>query len=70
VVPVRDASFQVLPAVRKRLEGLDFTLAILDEFGRIHHEAYEVAGLASGKRESSVLNDMREYAKEHGAMRR
>jgi hypothetical protein len=65
VVPVRDASFQVLRAVRRRLEGLDFTFAILDEFGRIDHEAYEVAGLASGKRESPVLNDMREYAKEH-----
>ena len=29
-VPSRGASFQVLPAVPKRLEGLDFTLAILD----------------------------------------
>jgi phage terminase large subunit-like protein len=80
VVPARDASFQVLPAVPKRLEGLDFTLAILDEFGRIDREVYEVVGLASGKRESSVvigigtpgpdwatsvLADMREYAIEH-----
>ena len=29
-VPSRGASLQVLPAVPKRLEGLDFTLAILD----------------------------------------
>jgi phage terminase large subunit-like protein len=80
VVPIRDASFQVLPAVPKRLEGLDFTLAILDEFGRIDREVYEVVGLASGKREQSVvigigtpgplwaesvLADMREYAREH-----
>jgi phage terminase large subunit-like protein len=80
VVPGRDASFQVLPAVPKRLEGLDFTLAILDEFGRIDREVYEVVGLASGKRESSVvigigtpgpmwadsvLADMRECAIEH-----
>jgi phage terminase large subunit-like protein len=79
-VPERDATFQVLPAVPKRLEGLDFTLVILDEFGRIDREVYEVVGLASGKRESSVvigigtpgpdwatsvLNDMREYSKEH-----
>jgi phage terminase large subunit-like protein len=80
VVPSRDAVFQVLPAVPKRLEGLDFTLAILDEFGRIDREVYEVIGLASGKRpestvigigtpgplwSESVLADMREYAKEH-----
>jgi Terminase large subunit, ATPase domain len=80
VVPSRDATFQVLPAVPKRLEGLDFTLAILDEFGRIDREVYEVVGLASGKRASSlvlgigtpgpdwatsVLADMREYAIEH-----
>jgi phage terminase large subunit-like protein len=80
VVPARDATFQVLPAVPKRLEGLDFTLAILDEFGRIDREVYEVVGLASGKRPNStvigigtpgplwadsVLADMREYAKEH-----
>src|SRR5829696_8055356 len=32
-VPARGSSFQVLPAVPKRLEGLDFTLAIVDEAG-------------------------------------
>jgi phage terminase large subunit-like protein len=80
VVPARDATFQVLPAVPKRLEGLDFTLAILDEFGRIDREVYEVVGLASGKRasslvlgigtpgpdwETSVLAQIREYVLEH-----
>ena len=49
VVPGRDATFQVLPAVPKRLEGLDFTTAILDEFGRIDREVYEVVGLASAE---------------------
>jgi phage terminase large subunit-like protein len=34
-VPARGSSFQVLPAVPKRLEGLDFTLAIVDEAGRV-----------------------------------
>lgn len=30
-IPVRDAHFHCLPAEPKRLEGLDYTLAILDE---------------------------------------
>lgn len=79
VVPERGASFQVLPAVPKRLEGLDPTLAILDEIGVVDREVYEVVSLASGKRESSlvlgigtpgpdpdnVLADMRAYTREH-----
>jgi phage terminase large subunit-like protein len=79
-VPARGAWFHVLPAVPKRLEGLDPTLAILDEVGVIDREVYEVVSLASGKRESSlvlgigtpgpdpdnsVLLDMRTYAGEH-----
>ena len=56
VVPARSATFQVLPAVPKRLEGLDPTLSVLDEFGRIDREVYEVVGLASGKRTSSLLD--------------
>jgi phage terminase large subunit-like protein len=79
-VPARGAWFHVLPAVPKRLEGLDPTLAILDEVGVIDREVYEVVSLASGKRESSlvlgigtpgpdpdnsVLLDMRNYAQEH-----
>jgi len=80
VVPERGASFQVLPAEAKRLEGLDPTLAILDEIGVISRDVYEVVALAQGKRETStllgigtpgpnphdgVLADMRKYAAEH-----
>lgn len=80
VVPERGASFVCLPAEPKRLEGLDPTLAILDEIGVISRDVYEVVALAQGKRESStllgigtpgpdpqdsVLTDMRDYAAEH-----
>jgi phage terminase large subunit-like protein len=54
-VPARGSSFQVLPAVPKRLEGLDFTLAIVDEAGRVDQEVYEVVTLATGKQQSSVV---------------
>jgi phage terminase large subunit-like protein len=54
-VPARGASFQVLPAVPKRLEGLDYTLAIVDEAGRVDQEVYEVVALATGKQRSSVV---------------
>jgi phage terminase large subunit-like protein len=54
-VPARGSSFQVLPAVPKRLEGLDFTLAIVDEAGRVDQEVYEVVALATGKQLSSVV---------------
>jgi phage terminase large subunit-like protein len=54
-VPSRGSSFQVLPAVPKRLEGLDFTLAIVDEAGRVDQEVYEVVSLATGKQQSSVV---------------
>jgi phage terminase large subunit-like protein len=54
-VPARGSSFQVLPAVPKRLEGLDFTLAIIDEAGRVDQEVYEVVSLATGKQVSSVV---------------
>jgi len=54
VVPARGASFQVLPAVPKRLEGLDFSLAILDEFGRMDRAVFEVIVGASGKRPASI----------------
>lgn len=45
-VPGRGASFQCLPAEPKRLEGLDYTLAILDEIGVIGRDTYEVMNLA------------------------
>jgi phage terminase large subunit-like protein len=79
-VPARGASFQILPAVPKRLEGLDFTLALVDEAGRVDQEVYEVVALATGKQKSSVvlaigtpgpeldqtvLGRLREYALEH-----
>jgi phage terminase large subunit-like protein len=54
-VPSRGSSFQVLPAVAKRLEGLDFTLAIVDEAGRVDQEVYEVVSLATGKQRASVV---------------
>ena len=77
VVPERGASFVCLPAEAKRLEGLDPTLAILDEIGVISRDVYEVVALAQGKRATStllgigtpgpdphdsVLIDMRDYA--------
>lgn len=76
-VPERGASFTCLPAEPKRLEGLDFTTAILDEIGVVSRDVYEVLALAQGKRETStllgigtpgadptdsVLADMREYS--------
>lgn len=77
-VPERGASFVCLPAEPKRLEGLDFSLAIVDEVGVAHRDVYEVLTLAQGKREQStligigtpgpnpydsVLTDMRDYAR-------
>jgi len=79
-IPERGASFVCLPAEPKRLEGLDFTTAILDEIGVVSRDTYEVLALAQGKRETStligigtpgpdpfnnVLADMRAYAAEH-----
>jgi phage terminase large subunit-like protein len=55
VIPVRDAQFHCLPAEPKRLEGLDYTLAILDEAGVANRDSYEVLTLAQGKRERSSL---------------
>lgn len=80
VIPARDAQFHCLPAEPKRLEGLDYTLAILDEAGVANRDSYEVLTLAQGKRERStlvaigtpgpdpnnqVLADLRNYAAEH-----
>lgn len=80
VIPGRDAQFHCLPAEPKRLEGLDYSLAILDEAGVVNRDSYEVLVLAQGKRERStlvaigtpgpnlddqVLADLRNYAAEH-----
>jgi phage terminase large subunit-like protein len=54
-VPARGASFTVLPAVAKRLEGLDYTLAIVDEAGRVDQEVFEVVALATGKQKASMV---------------
>ena len=54
-VPTRGSSLQVLPAVPKRLEGLDYTLAIVDEAGRVDQEVYEVVALATGKQKASMV---------------
>src|SRR5690625_4275067 len=42
VVPARGASFQVLPASPAALEGLDPTLAIVDEIGVVNRDVWEV----------------------------
>ena len=55
VVPSRGASFTCLPASPAALEGLDYTLAIVDEIGRVLLETWEVIALAQGKRERSTL---------------
>lgn len=55
VVPSRGASFICLPAAPASLEGLDYSLAIVDEIGRVDPETWEVIALAQGKRERSTL---------------
>ena len=80
VIPDRNAEFQVLPAEPKRLEGLNYSLAILDEAGVANRDSYEVLTLAQGKRlkstlvcmgtpgpnlEDQVLLDLRASAAEH-----
>lgn len=55
VVPSRGASFTCLPATPASLEGLDYTLGIADEIGRINRETWEILALAQGKRERSTL---------------
>lgn len=79
-VPERDASFVCLPASPASLEGLDFTLGIVDEVGVANRDVWEVLALAQGKREqstllgigtpgpdphNSVLSDLRDYARAH-----
>jgi phage terminase large subunit-like protein len=55
VVPSRGATFQCLPSTPVGLEGLDFTLGIVDEIGVCDPLAWETLALASGKRETSTL---------------
>jgi phage terminase large subunit-like protein len=80
VVPRTGSTLQVLPADPHRLEGLDPTLAIIDEIGVVDRKTYEVVALASGKRETSltlcigtpspdgvdsVMWDLRQWGLEH-----
>lgn len=55
LVPARGASFSCLPASAPALEGLNYSLCIADEIGRIDRDVWEVVALAQGKRERSVL---------------
>lgn len=79
-VPARGARFDALPAEPRRLEGLDPSLALLDEIGVISRDVWEVVALASGKRARSltigigtpgpdpwnnVLADLRGYGQQH-----
>lgn len=79
-IPNTDSTFVCLPAEPKRLEGLDYSLAILDEAGVVSRDSYETLTLAQGKRPRStlicigtpgpnldgqVLADLRSYASEH-----
>ena len=79
-IPATDSYFHCLPAEAKRLEGLDYSMAILDEAGVANRDSYEVLTLAQGKRERStlvcigtpgpdpnnqVLRDLRDYADDH-----
>lgn len=79
-VPERGAEFLVLPATPASLEGLDPSLAIVDEIGVVRRDTWEVLNLAQGKREQSVLigigtpgpdphdnvlADLRSYGRQH-----
>jgi phage terminase large subunit-like protein len=79
-VPARGASLRTLPAVAKRLEGLNPSLAIVDEFGYVEPVVWEVVAHANIKRRAgltlgigtpapdateSVLWTMREHGLQH-----
>jgi phage terminase large subunit-like protein len=53
-VPGTGSTFAVLPAVPRNLEGLDPSLAIVDEIGVVDRRTYEVIAAASGKRPTSL----------------
>lgn len=54
-VPVRGATFQVLPATPKALEGLDPSLALVDEIGEVNPDVWHTILDAQGKREVSTM---------------
>lgn len=53
-VPGSGSTFQVLPAEAHRLEGLDPSMAIIDEIGVVSRATYEVIAAATGKRDHSL----------------
>jgi phage terminase large subunit-like protein len=55
VVPATGSEFRVLPAEPRRLEGLDPSLAIVDEIGVVDRRVWEVIAAASGKRDRSLV---------------
>lgn len=55
VHPKTGSELRVYPSDPKSLEGLDCTLIVLDEFGVISHETYEVLAHSAGKRPESTL---------------
>lgn len=79
-VPARGSEFVVMPATPASLEGLDPSLALIDEIGVVRRDVWEVIALAQGKRERStmigigtpgpdlhdnVLGDLRAYGRAH-----
>lgn len=55
VLPLTDSTYQVMPASAAAAEGLDYVACLCDEAGVINRDVFEVAQLAQGKRERSVL---------------
>lgn len=55
VLPLTDSTYQVMPASPAAAEGLDYVACLCDEVGVINRDVFEVAQLAQGKRERSVL---------------
>jgi phage terminase large subunit-like protein len=54
-VPSKGSMFRCLPAEPRSLEGLDPSLAIIDEIGVVDRRVYEVVAAAMGKRPTSLL---------------
>jgi len=54
-IPRTGSTFSVLPAESHRLEGLDPSLAVVDEIGVVDRGVYEAVTGATGKRAGSLL---------------
>ena len=55
VHPKSGSELRVYPADPKSLEGLDFSFCVLDEFGVVSRDTFEVLAHAQGKRPQSTL---------------